>query len=274
LADAPDPELCAEYKKDLEKAETTAETSKNKKESAAKEMSQFYANLLSLDAKYAWNKIIKEQMETDPYMDLQGVYRNGPRELSHESFNNCIIFHLLTVFPNNAAEQEKYCLSNMLKKPQQVGVHQFVQRVEQLNAYFAQLPCWYYRLSYNLGMTPANVPFTEADLASHVLRMYLHQWQDQYNLHEKGMAPVDMCLLLTCQEAIECVCTQKKPTPHPARELLRRTRQEPSGPVLTLQSRFPRKSVSRRIATCATSMGECTPHTISRIVVGTRKTEW
>jgi hypothetical protein len=51
------------------------------------------------------------------------------------------MFHLLTVFPNNAAEQEKYYLSNVLKKPQRVGICQFVQRVEQLNAYVAQLPC-------------------------------------------------------------------------------------------------------------------------------------
>jgi hypothetical protein len=89
------------------------------------------------------------------------------------------MFHLLTVFPNNAAEQEKYYLSNVLKKPQRVGICQFVRPVEQLNAYVAQLPCWYYSPSYNAGMMPANVSFTEADLASHVLRMCPHQWPDQ-----------------------------------------------------------------------------------------------
>ncbi len=89
------------------------------------------------------------------------------------------MFHLLTVFPNNAAEQEKYYLSNLLKKPQRVGVSQFVQHVEQLNAYVVQLPCWYYSQSYNAGMTPANVPFSKADLTSHVSWMYLHLWQDQ-----------------------------------------------------------------------------------------------
>jgi hypothetical protein len=56
-------------------------------------------------------------------------------------------------------------------------------------------------------MTPANVPFTEADLASHALRMCLLTWQDQFNLHKKGMTPVDMHLLLTSLEAIERVCT-------------------------------------------------------------------
>jgi hypothetical protein len=57
----------------------------------------------------------------------------------------------------------------MLKKPQRVGIRQFVQRVEQLNAYVGQLPCWYYSLSYNASIMPANVLSSEADLASHVL---------------------------------------------------------------------------------------------------------
>jgi hypothetical protein len=71
-------------------------------------MFQFYANLLSSDAKYAWNKIVWEQMEADPFKDLQGVSRKGQRRLLCELFDECIMFHLLAVFPNNAAEQEKY----------------------------------------------------------------------------------------------------------------------------------------------------------------------
>ncbi len=56
----------------------------------------------------------------------------------------------------------------------------------------------------------ANVPFSEADLASQVLRMCPHQWQDQYNLQEKGMTPMDMRSLQASLEAIERVCTPKK----------------------------------------------------------------
>jgi hypothetical protein len=106
----------------------------------------------------------------------------------------------------------------VLKKPQQrVGIRQFVQFVEQLNAYVAQLPCWYYSPSYYPGMTPANVPFSEADLASHVLRTCPHQWQDQYNLQEKGMTPMDMRSLQASLEAIERVCTHEK-AHEPSRE--------------------------------------------------------
>jgi hypothetical protein len=102
------------------------------------------------------------------------------------------------MFPNNVVEQENYYLSNVLKK-----------HVAQFNIYVVQLPCWYYSPSYNPSMILANIHFSEADLATHVPRMCPHVWQDQFNLHKKGMTPVDMCLLLMSLEAIECVCLQE-----------------------------------------------------------------
>jgi hypothetical protein len=36
------------------------------------------------------------------------------------------------------------------------------------------------------------------------------QWQDQYNMNEKGMMPMDMRLLLTLLEAIKRICTYEK----------------------------------------------------------------
>jgi hypothetical protein len=90
LSNAPAPDLCEEYNKALyNKAMLAKETAKNKKEAAATKMFQFCSNLLSLDAKYVWNKIVREQMEADPYKDLKGVSRKGPRGLSRESIRNC-----------------------------------------------------------------------------------------------------------------------------------------------------------------------------------------
>jgi hypothetical protein len=130
LANTSAPELCKEYQTIYDKASFAKEIAKNKREAAATKMFQFYNNLLSTDAKYSWNNIVWEQTEAAPFKDLHGVSRKGPRGLTQEPFNNCVMFYLLTVFPNNAAEQEKYFLSNVLKKPQRVGVCQFVQRVE------------------------------------------------------------------------------------------------------------------------------------------------
>jgi hypothetical protein len=53
MADPNEPNPQANFLLDLEKAREAAENTKAKAESAAKDMFQFYANLLSVDAKYA-----------------------------------------------------------------------------------------------------------------------------------------------------------------------------------------------------------------------------
>ncbi len=95
---------------------------------AASKMFLFYSNLLSpeTESKYAWNKIVSEQMESDPYVSLQGDTLEGPGGMPRQLFHDCVMFHLLTTFPINAAEQEKYYITNVLKKPQCVNVCQFV----------------------------------------------------------------------------------------------------------------------------------------------------
>jgi len=172
--------LQAETKAELKQALKAAGEATNLRDKAATDMFQLYANLLSVDARYAWNKIVQEQTEANPYQDLQGLTRKGPRGMSRQSFEDCVMFHLLTVFPNNVAEQERYYIMNVLKKPQCVSIHQFVQHVEQLNSYISQLPCWYYSPNVKIMTFPMNVSFAKADLASHVLQMCPYTWQDQY----------------------------------------------------------------------------------------------
>jgi hypothetical protein len=200
----------AGFQVDLEKAKQAQKIAKGAITAAASAMFAFYLNLLSPESKYAWNKIVSKKTESNPYVNLQGISLEGPRGMSRELFNDCIMFHLLTAFPINAAEQEKYYVTNVLKKPQRINVLQFVRRVEQLNAYIAQMPCFYYSLHANASTKPENAPFMEAELGAHVLRMCPFQWQDQYNMNKKGMTPMDMHLLLTLLDAIECICTYEK----------------------------------------------------------------
>jgi hypothetical protein len=122
---------------DLEKAKQAQGIAKGAMTAAASKMFTFYLNLLSPKSKYAWNKIVSEQIESDPFVNLQGDSLEGPRGMSCKLFNDCIMFHLLTAFPINAAEQEKYYISNVLKKPQRINVCQFIRCAEQLNAYIA-----------------------------------------------------------------------------------------------------------------------------------------
>ena len=166
------------FQADLEKAKQARETAQGTMTAAVNLMFTFYLNLLSPKTKYALKKIVLKQTESNPFVNLQGVYLESPRGMSRDSFNNCVMFHLLTVFPINAAEQEKYYISNVLKKPQHVNVRQFVRRVEQLNAYIAQMPCFYYSPNANASTKPKNIPFMEAELGSHVLCMCPVQWQD------------------------------------------------------------------------------------------------
>jgi hypothetical protein len=200
----------AGFQADLEKAKQAQETAQGAMTAAAKLMFTSYSNLLSPKSKYAWNKIIVEQTEGNLCVNLQDVSLEGPRGMSRKSFNDCVMFHLLTAFPINAAEQEKYYISNVLKKPKRINVRQFICCVEQLNAYIAQMPCFYYSPNVNASTKPKNVPFTEAELGSHVLHMCPLQWQDQYNMNKKGMMPMDMRLLLTLLEAIKRICTYEK----------------------------------------------------------------
>ncbi len=72
------------------------------------------------------------------------------------------------------------------------------------------MPCFYYSPNSNASTKPKNVPFMEAELGSHILRMCPIQWQDHYNMNKKGMMPMDMHLLLLSLEAIKGVCTHEK----------------------------------------------------------------
>jgi hypothetical protein len=161
--------------------------------------------------------------------------------MSCESFTNCIMFHLLTVFPINAAEQEKYYISNVLKKPQRINMCQFVHRGEQLNAYIAQMPCFYYIPNANTSTKPENIPFTEAELGAHVLRMCPLQWQDQYNMNKKGMTPMDKRSILTSLEAIKRVCTYEKGKSESSKKSSHKSKKGKKRPGTKATVRVPKK---------------------------------
>jgi hypothetical protein len=95
----------------------------------------------------------------------------------------------------------------------------------------------------------------EADLASHILRMCARTWQDQFNLHKKGMMPVDMCLLLMSLEAIVRVCTQEKSNTQSSKKASNKGKKGNSGLVLSLRPESQRKFALRSIAAPARNIG-------------------
>jgi hypothetical protein len=103
------------------------------------------------------------------------------------------------------------------------------------------MPCFYYSPSANANTKPENVPFTEAELGSHVLRMCPIQWQDQYNLNAKGMMPMDLHLLLTLLEAIECICTHKKVKSESSKKASHKGEKGKTHPGTKSMARVPKK---------------------------------
>jgi hypothetical protein len=67
------------FQVDLEKAKRARETAQGAMTAAANLMFTFYLNLFSPKSKYAWNKIIVEQMESNPFVNLQGVRHFAPQ---------------------------------------------------------------------------------------------------------------------------------------------------------------------------------------------------
>ena len=191
----------AKLQENLKKANAELAKKKGKAKAAAEGFFSLYANLLSEDARYHWEKIVKEQCETYPWTNLQGEECGRERPKSLQSFKDCVKFHLLNVFRNDAAERERYYISNVLKKPQRVPVRYFFQRVQQLNGYLAHLPCLYYSPQASTA-TRAVSPFDDAELANLLLRMCPDAWQNQYDLTQETV-PQDLRKLLTVLENIE-----------------------------------------------------------------------
>jgi hypothetical protein len=106
----------ATFQANLEKAKKAVENAKGAMTAAASQMFAFYPNLLSAKNKYLWNKIVFKQTGSNPYGDLQGVSQTSPRGMSCKLFNDCVLFHLLTKLAINAAEQEKYYITNVLNR--------------------------------------------------------------------------------------------------------------------------------------------------------------
>jgi hypothetical protein len=168
---------------------------------AAEGFFSLYANLLSVEARTHWDKIVDHQVGVSPWTDLKGRKQHTVRTKTYKSFLDCTKHHLLTLFREDAAEQQKFYISNLLKKPQRVTVHAFFTRVEQLNSFVSLLSCLYNSLQAKQATKPVE-PFNEAELANLLLRMCPDSWQNQYNFSQDTI-PQDSRRLLIVLENIE-----------------------------------------------------------------------
>ena len=83
--------------------------------------------LIAEKSRQPWTKIMQEQVEASPWTDLQGFKHAEQHGKSWDSFLGCVMFHLVTVFSNDATKTDRYYISNWLKKPNWVPIWQFMQ---------------------------------------------------------------------------------------------------------------------------------------------------
>jgi hypothetical protein len=103
-----------------------------------------YATKLSETAHRPWTTIVGEQISCEPWTDVYGTEHPMKRPAFWTSFLECIQLHLQAVFGTDAVEQERFYISNGLKKPNRVPIQDFVQMIQHLNGYLGLLPCLFY----------------------------------------------------------------------------------------------------------------------------------
>ncbi len=143
-----------------------------------------------------------------PWIGVNGKSNKGLCIHSWLSFMDCIKLHKLTVFSADAAEKQRYYMQEMMKKPQQVTVHQFMSRMGVLNDYLAYMPMVYDSSMAVAGTKEMNIPFDEADLAGIMLNLVPSSWVNQYNMTH-SMLPKNPRALLNDLEAIKQVVDEK-----------------------------------------------------------------
>jgi hypothetical protein len=92
---------------------------------AAEGFVSLYASLLSVEACTHWDKIVDCQIGVSPWTDLKGHEQHTVHTKTYKSFLDCTKHHLLAVFREDATEQQKFYISNLLKKLQRVTVRAF-----------------------------------------------------------------------------------------------------------------------------------------------------
>ncbi len=207
----PEDESAAKKEAKKKKLSEFNESLKAKKSFAvkhAKKANELFHRFIISKARMQWDRIVNEMHTKNPWIGINGKSNMGICMKSWISFMDCIKLHKLTVFPADAAEKQHYYMQQMIKKPQQVTVRQFMSRMGVLNGYLAYLPTVFYLSMAVAGTKKMNVPFDEADLAGTVLNLVPSSWVNQYNMMH-SMLPKNPRALLKNLEAIERVMDEK-----------------------------------------------------------------
>jgi hypothetical protein len=207
----PEDKTAAEKEARKKKISNLNESLKAKKsfavDQAQKAYELFYCFIVG-KAQTQWDRIVNKMHTKNPWIGVNGKSNKGIHVKSWISFMDCIKLHKLTIFSADTAEKQRYYMPQMIKKPQQVTVHQFVSRMGVLNDYLAYLPTVFDSSMAVAGTKKMNVPFDEADLAEIVLNLVPSSWVNQYNMMHSTL-PKNPWALLNNLEAIQQVMDER-----------------------------------------------------------------
>ncbi len=82
----------------------------------ARKMFVLYKNLLRENAWHKWTTIVESQVEAPTWTDLKGIVHTVARVPSLQSFEDCVKFHLLSVFPLDTEQNRKGIISMCILK--------------------------------------------------------------------------------------------------------------------------------------------------------------
>ena len=143
---------------------------------------------------------METQIRAAPWTDLQGQVHAHSHGHAVTAFEDCVCFHLLSIFSNEAAERQKYYISHLIKKPCKVLIKNFANHIEQLNSY---IPVPLGLIDSPQGVNLKRVEaLDEPKLAQLLLQLVPQAHQDQYSLI-KGLIHLNVRSLLDTLETIE-----------------------------------------------------------------------
>jgi hypothetical protein len=176
----PDNEIATKKEARKKKLNDLKEALKAKKDIAIAEAQKAYELFRCFvlgEAQPQWDRIVNEMHIKNPLIGMNGKSNKGIHVKSWILFMDCIKLNKLTIFPADTAEKQRYYMQQMIKKPQQVTVRQFVSCMGVLNDYLAYLPTVFDSSMAIAGTKKMNVPFIEADLARIMLNLVSSSWK-------------------------------------------------------------------------------------------------
>jgi hypothetical protein len=80
-----------------------------------------------------WDPIVAEVHAKDPWTGLDGIRHKGIRIKTFKALEDCMMFHKLTVFNCDAAEQKRAYMMGSLKKPHQMTILNHISCCKTMN---------------------------------------------------------------------------------------------------------------------------------------------